>query len=80
MDNTQLSDQEKVRRQKMKELADKGFAQCNNCYLVNLQHVRDISGYNLRLSDGSELKISQPRKKAFMEIFRAYQAGQQKEI
>ena len=63
-----------------KELADKGFAQCNNCYLVNLQHVRDISGYNLRLSDGSELKISQPRKKAFMEIFRAYQAGQQKEI
>ena len=63
-----------------KELGDKGFAQCNSCYLVNLQHVREVSGYMLRLSDGSELKISQPRKKAFTEIFRAYQAGQGKEI
>ena len=63
-----------------KELSDKGFAQCNSCYLVNLQHVRDVSGYLLRLSDGSELKISQPRKKAFLEILRAYQAGQKKEI
>ena len=63
-----------------KELSGKGFAQCNSCYLVNLQHVRDLSGYQLKLTDGSELKISQPRKKAFTEIFRAYQAGQKKEI
>ena len=63
-----------------KELGDKGFAQCNSCYLVNLQHVREVSGYMLRLSDGSELKISQPRKKAFTEIFRAYRAGQQKDM
>ena len=63
-----------------RELTGKGFAQCNSCYLVNLQHVRDLSGYTLRLSDGSELKISQPRKKAFTEIFRAYQAGRQQEI
>ena len=62
-----------------KELAGKGFAQCNSCYLVNLQHVREFSGYALRLSDGSELKISQPRKKAFTEIFHAYQAGQGRE-
>ena len=62
-----------------KELSGKGFAQCNSCYLVNLQHVRELSGYAVRLSDGSELKVSQPRKKAFTEIFRAYQAGQKKE-
>ena len=62
-----------------RELAGKGFAQCNSCYLVNLQHVRDVSGYLLRLSDGTELKISQPRKKVFSEVFRAYRAGQQME-
>ena len=62
-----------------KELSGKGFAQCNNCYLVNLQHVRGVSGYTAALSDGSELKISQPRKKGFMEVFQAYLAGREKE-
>ena len=62
-----------------KELSGKGFAQCNSCYLVNLQHIRDVNGYRLTLSDGSELKISQPRKKGFMEVLNAYHAGQQKE-
>ena len=55
-----------------KELSGKGFAQCNSCYLVNLQHVRDLSGYQLKLTDGSELKISQPRKKEFMHAFLSY--------
>ena len=62
-----------------KELSGKGFAQCNSCYLVNLQHIRDVNGYRVTLSDGSELKISQPRKKGFMEVLNAYHAGQQKE-
>ena len=62
-----------------KELSGKGFAQCNNCYLVNLQHVKDVSGYTATLSDGSVLKISQPRKKGFMEVFQAYLAGREKE-
>ena len=62
-----------------RELAGKGFAQCNSCYLVNLQHVREIAGYTVRLSDGSVLKISQPRKKSFTEIFHAYRAGRQEE-
>ncbi len=63
-----------------RELTGKGFAQCNSCYLVNLQHVRDLSGYLLRLSDGSELKITQPRKKVFPQILRAYQLGGQEEM
>ena len=62
-----------------KELADKGFAQCNSCYLVNLQHVREVTGYTLCLSDRSELKISQPRKRAFTEVYRAYRAGRELE-
>ncbi len=62
-----------------KELTGKGFAQCNSCYLVNLQHVRAVNGYSAVLSDGSDLKISQPRKKGFLEVFQAYLAGREKE-
>ncbi len=58
-----------------KELSGKGFGRCNSCYLVNLQYVREVHGYQLTLTDGSVLKISQPRRKAFMEVLMAYQAG-----
>ncbi len=61
------------------QLSQKGFARCNSCYLVNLQHVREIQGYTLILTDGAELKISQPRKKAFIALAAAYFAGRQKE-
>ena len=61
------------------QLASKGFARCNSCYLVNLQHVREIQGYTLILTDGAELKISQPKKKAFTALAAAYFAGRQKE-
>ena len=57
------------------ELSGHGFGRCNSCYLVNLQYVREVRGYQLLLTDGSELRISQPRKKSFMEVLKAYQAG-----
>ena len=60
-----------------KELQNKGFGRCNSCYLVNLQHVRQVSGYSLMLSDGSELRISQPKKKGFMDVLQAYRAGRE---
>ena len=60
-----------------KELTDKGFARCNSCYLVNLQYIKEVKGYILTLSDGTQLKISQPRKKAFLDVFLAYQAGKE---
>ena len=54
------------------ELAGKGFSRCSNRYLVNLKYVKSIKGYTLYLHDGTELKISQPRKKAFLQDFRAH--------
>lgn len=47
------------------------FARCNSCYLVNLQYVRSVKGYILTL-DNCELKISQPRKKAFLQALNEY--------
>ena len=72
MTRERIGDAEKI-------LSNKGFFRSIKCYLVNLQHVKDVSGYTATLSDGSELKISQPRKKGFMEVFQAYLAGREKE-
>ena len=47
------------------ELENMGFARCNSCYLVNLWYVKSIKGYTVFLDD-RELRISQPRKKAFL--------------
>ena len=57
------------------ELAGKGFARCSNRYLVNLRYVKGFKGYTLYLQDGTELKISQPRKKAFLQTFSDYSIG-----
>ena len=53
-------------------LADKGFARCNSCYLVNLRYADSIKRYTLYLRDGTELKISQPKKKSFALALQAY--------
>ena len=50
-----------------KKIQEKGFARCSNACLVNLRYVNSIKGYTLTLIDGTELKISQPRKKAFQK-------------
>lgn len=50
------------------------FARCNSCYLVNLDCVRAIKGYTAFL-DGWALKISQPRKKAFVRALEDYLAS-----
>lgn len=47
------------------------FARCNNCYLVNLRHVIRVKGYSVFLSN-CELKISQPRKKAFVQALEQF--------
>lgn len=54
-----------------KELDATQFVRCNSCFLVNMQYVRGIKGYTLQLDDG-ELKISQPKKKRFMEAWEAW--------
>lgn len=42
------------------------FMRCNSCYLVNPQHIREVSGYIVVMSNGDSLQISHPKKKAFM--------------
>lgn len=41
------------------------FKRCNSCYLVNLNYVKGIDGYNLNIG-GEILQISHPKKKEFM--------------
>ena len=49
------------------------FAKANSCYLVNLAHVRSLSGDTVQV--GSEaLAISRSRRKDLMEAFTAYAA------
>ena len=53
-----------------------GFFRCNNCYLVNLQHVERVDSRALFIG-GEELAISRPRYKAFMETLTKYWGGNQ---
>lgn len=54
------------------KLQEKGFCRCNSCFLVNLSYVQSIKGYTVTLTDGTELKISQPKKKAFSQAVKDY--------
>lgn len=47
------------------ELKDFNFAQCNSCFLINLEYVENVEGFNVFVH-GEELAISHPKKKEFM--------------
>ena len=47
------------------ELEQHGFALCNACYLVNLNHVKSVKNDVVCIA-GVELKISRPKRKDFM--------------
>lgn len=51
------------------------FARCNYCYLVNLAYVDGVKGYDLNLSDGTILRISQSKRKAFVQTLTKYFGG-----
>lgn len=56
-----LSDLEKI-------LKEHNFMRCNSCYLVNPKYIAHVNNSSLMviLENGEELKISQPRRKAFI--------------
>ncbi|WP_082105239.1 LytR/AlgR family response regulator transcription factor [Demequina subtropica] len=58
------------------ELADMGFFRSNNCYLVNLRHVKRVDQNVSVMVGGAELQVSRPRKKAFMDALAEYVDGQ----
>ena len=60
----------KVREQ----LEPLGFSLCNNCYLVNLRYVKAVQKYTVLVGD-TELQISRPRRKAFLEALSNYIGG-----
>lgn len=47
-------------------LEGRGFFRCNNCYLVNVRFIASVKGMAVTLTNGEQLMISHPRKKAFM--------------
>jgi len=51
------------------KLKGDAFVRCNNCYLVNLRYISSVEQYNVIMSNGDVLKISQPKKKSFMSAF-----------
>ncbi len=55
-------------------LAGSSFMKCNNCYLVNPKHIKEVKGYTVTVGE-DELAISRPRKKAFMQELNAWIAG-----
>lgn len=58
------------------ELAEQNFFRSNNCYLVNLQHVRKVDQGMSVMVGGDALQVSRPRKKAFLAALAAYMDGQ----
>lgn len=55
-------------------LKDKGFARCNNCYLVNLNNVYEIRKDDLKVGE-EWLPISRTKKKDFMVSLTVFLAG-----
>ena len=55
-------------------LKNSGFAPCNNCYLVNLKHVKAIKQNDVLVGDDL-LMISRHKKKEFIKALNEYLAG-----
>ena len=51
------------------------FSRCNNCYIVNLQHVTGVKEDAVMLESGDELHMSRTRKRQFMNDLTAFFSG-----
>ena len=56
------------------QLNTKGFARCNNCYLVNLRHVQRVDGNDV-LVGNVRLQISRNKRKDFLRAISEYLGG-----
>ena len=57
------------------QLDPRAFSRCNNCYIVNLQHVKAVKEDIVILENGAELHMSRTRKRQFMNALTAYFSG-----
>lgn len=56
------------------KLKNSNFVRCNNCYLVNLRHVKKVKAGTVTVAD-EELKISYTKKQEFMRRLSIYLGG-----
>ncbi|MCF2707020.1 response regulator transcription factor [Arcanobacterium haemolyticum] len=54
------------------DLAPRNFYRANSGYLVNLRHLKAITGEDALMSNGDVLKVSRSRKKGLMEALTNY--------
>ena len=59
----------------VEQLAGHDFFRSNSCYLVNLAHVRGVADQECLMTGGDSLRISRPRKKAFMTALASFAGG-----
>ena len=57
-----------------KELTEKGFFRCHQCFLVNLNHVKQYDKESVQI-DGKEIPISRSRRKEFLQALMSYWGG-----
>lgn len=57
------------------KLADHHFFRSNSCYLVNLRHVTGVADQDCVMSNGERLRVSRPRKKAFLAALADFMGG-----
>lgn len=50
-----------------KQLHISNFLRCHSSYLINPQYISHVQGYNVTMTNGTELRVSRPRKKKFMQ-------------
>ena len=58
----------------LKDMEAKLF-RSNSCYLVNLKHVTGVADQDCIMSDDERLRVSRPRKKAFLAALADYMGG-----
>lgn len=54
-----------------KDLKSFNFSLCNSCFLVNLEYVERIDGYNV-IVNNTKLLISHPKRKNFLKELSLY--------
>lgn len=57
------------------KLSDYSFFRSNSCYLVNLKHISGVVDQDCVMSNGEKLRVSRPRKKAFLTALTNYMGG-----
>lgn len=62
-------------KQLEKTLSFNMFARCNACYIVNLSYVAGVKGFELELTTGEKLQISQSKRKQFVQKLAKYFGG-----